>query len=148
MRTVLVFSALCYSLSVNAQVHSWIRINLLGYKPESLKEAVWCSKAASPAQQFQLIDAASKQTVFEGRAGKAFGAYGPFKQSCRLNFSEYKKAGNYFLKVGEAVSCQVRQRRLPQRRISEVDSGQSTGCSQTLRTGEKHAGLGWRAAFG
>jgi len=104
MRTVLFFSALCYCFTVDAQVHSWIRINLLGYKPESAKEAVWCSKGTSAIQKFQLIDAGTKQIVFEGQAGKAFGAYGPFKQSCRLIFTGCKKEGNYFLKAGEAES--------------------------------------------
>lgn len=83
---------------------SWIRINLLGYKPGSSKVAVWCSKKNETVNTFQLIDAAKKQAVFSGSAGKPFGAYGPFTQTYRLNFSAFKKPGRYYLKVGNTLS--------------------------------------------
>ena len=66
---------------------TWIRINQLGYLPAGKKVAVWCSKEAGTLQQFQLIDSATGKVVFTGTAGKAFGAYGPFTQTYRLNFS-------------------------------------------------------------
>ncbi|MGB5028854.1 MAG: glycoside hydrolase family 9 protein, partial [Chitinophagaceae bacterium] len=37
-------------------------------------------------------------------AGKAFGAYGPFKQTYRLNFSHFKKPGRYYLLAGNVKS--------------------------------------------
>ena len=37
-------------------------------------------------------------------AGKAFGAYGPFKQTYRLNFSSFKKPGRYYLQAGGVKS--------------------------------------------
>ena len=82
---------------------SWIRINLLGYKPSGIKVAVWCSKEEKAIQTFQLIDSASNKIVFEAKAGKNFGAYGPFSQTYRLNFSSYKKPGKYYLRSGNAV---------------------------------------------
>jgi len=87
---------------VNEQ--SWIRINLLGYKPGNSKVAILCSKVDLAIKVFQLIDANSKKIVFSASAGKPFGAYGPFMQTYRLNFSGFKKAGKYYLQVGDARS--------------------------------------------
>ena len=85
-------------------VSSWIRINQLGYQPGGVKVAVWCSKEQLTISKWQLVDARSKQIVFSGTAGKAFGAYGPFKQSYRLFFSTFKKAGRYYLQAGNVKS--------------------------------------------
>jgi endoglucanase len=83
---------------------SWIRINLLGYKPDNSKVAIWCSKEYKPVKTFQLVDAKTKKFVFTGSAGTPFGAYGPFTQTYRLNFSKFKKAGRYYLQAGGARS--------------------------------------------
>lgn len=82
----------------------WIRINLLGYLPGNNKVAVWCSKIAAPVTKFQLIEAATGKEVFSADAGKPYGAYGPFTQTCRLDFSTFRKAGKYVIKAGKAVS--------------------------------------------
>ena len=87
-----------------ADDQSWIRINLLGYKPSNPKIAIWCSKEDKPIKTFQLVDAKTKKFVFTGSAGKAFGAYGPFTQTYRLNFSKFKKPGTYYLQAGGAKS--------------------------------------------
>ncbi|MGZ3846029.1 MAG: glycoside hydrolase family 9 protein [Flavisolibacter sp.] len=83
---------------------AWIRTNYLGYKPGGIKVGVWCSKQNQNLQSFNLVDAGTNKTVFIGRAGKAFGAYGPFTQTYRLNFSSYKKPGKYYLQAGETKS--------------------------------------------
>ena len=79
---------------------SWIRINQLGYIPGGVKVAVWCSKEQLTISNWQLIDAKSNKIAFTGNSGKAFGAYGPFIQTCRLNFSAFNKPGRYFLQAG------------------------------------------------
>ena len=66
---------------------SWIRINQLGYIPEGIKAAVWCSKGNAALADWSLVDAASGKVVFKGKAGKDFGAYGPFSKTSRLDFS-------------------------------------------------------------
>lgn len=94
-------------LSLSLKKHSppaWIRINLLGYKPSSPKVAVWCAKEKAFIKTFQLVDAATDKVVFTGRAGTAFGAYGPFAETYRLNFSSFSKAGRYKVKVEETES--------------------------------------------
>jgi hypothetical protein len=66
--------------------------------------AVWCSKDSFTVQNWQLVDALTKRFVYTGKTGKAFGAYGPFKQSYRLNFSAFQKPGKYYLQAGGARS--------------------------------------------
>ncbi len=44
-----------------------------------------------------MVDAATKEIVFTRKSGRAFGAYGPFKQSYRFDFSSFKKIGRYYL---------------------------------------------------
>jgi endoglucanase len=83
---------------------AFIRVNLLGYKPASKKVAVWAGKEAHTITNFQLVDVLSGKIVFQGDAGKAFGAYGPFAQTYRLDFSSFSNGGRYFLQAGEAVS--------------------------------------------
>lgn len=83
---------------------AWIRINQLGYTPGGVKVAVWCSKGQSAAGSWQLVDVNTGKTVASGMAGKSYGAYGPFKQTCRLNFSSFGKPGRYYLQAGAVRS--------------------------------------------
>lgn len=106
---------------------AWIRINQLGYTPAGIKVAVWCMKDSSTVNtQFQLVDAVTGKTVYTGKAGKNFGAYGPFKQTYRLNFSPFTKNGKYFLKAGNTKS--------PEFRIdNDVYSGSADFCLRYMR---------------
>lgn len=83
---------------------AWVRINQLGYLPGGIKVAVWVSKEEALPPRFQLIAAASHKVVYSGSTGRSFGAYGPFQQSCRLDFTAFKEAGSYYLKAGTAIS--------------------------------------------
>jgi endoglucanase len=99
-----VLFTLFFSFTNKPVESSWIRINLLGYKPNSVKVAVWCSKEDKNISAFQLVNADTKQVVFTAPAGKAFGAYGPFTQTYRLDFSPFLQSGKYLLRVGETQS--------------------------------------------
>ena len=83
---------------------AWVRINQLGYLPEGIKVAVWGSKESEQPHSFQLVAAATQKVVYTGNTGTAFGAYGPFRQTCRLDFTTFKDVGEYYLKAGAAVS--------------------------------------------
>jgi len=94
----------------NTSEPSWIRINQLGYMPNGIKVAVWCSKISidsvfkmlehsTPRDGWALKDAKTGQTVYEGTLGKDFGTYGPFRRTHRINFSEFKKSGRYYLQA-------------------------------------------------
>ena len=87
---------------------TWIRINLAGYQPSGVKVAVWGSKQHVSLNNFQLIDKATGKVVFENNAGKAYGSYGPFQQTYRLDFSAFKKPGTYTVRAGDAVSPEFR----------------------------------------
>jgi len=83
---------------------AWIRINWLGYRPGSPKVAFWVSQATDSLQRFQLVEAATGKVVLEQPASKAYGAYGPFRQSQRLTFTAYNKPGKYYLQAGSVRS--------------------------------------------
>ncbi|HTE34766.1 MAG TPA: glycoside hydrolase family 9 protein, partial [Chryseolinea sp.] len=92
------------SLSHRPLENAWIRINLMGYTPLGIKVAVWCGKSNESIGAFQLVEQRTGKVVFEHAAGKAFGAYGPFVQSYRLDFTSFRRPGTYVLRVGEVAS--------------------------------------------
>jgi peptidoglycan/xylan/chitin deacetylase (PgdA/CDA1 family) len=83
---------------------SVIRVNLLGYTPLGSKVAVYGDKAGSRFTEFRLMDSATSKAVFAGKPGVWFGAYGPFKESARLNLTAFSKPGTYYLEAGKARS--------------------------------------------
>lgn len=104
----------------------YIRINQLGYLPAGIKVAVWGSLSDGTLQSFELLDSASGKVVFKAAAGKAFGSYGPFKQSYRLDFSSFKTPGTYLLRTGNTSS--------PYFRIAQnVYDGSADFCLRYLR---------------
>ena len=99
--TIMVF---VFSFKQKENQNEWIRINQLGYTPLGIKVAVWCSKDVTNISAFDLIDSATGKIVFTNNAGKPFGAYGPFTNTYRLNFSSFSTPGIYYLKAGDAIS--------------------------------------------
>jgi len=99
-----VFAWILFSFRNDGETGSWIRINQLGYTPEGIKVAVWCGKGMEQISSFQLIDSTTGKPVFTQKASKNFGAYGPFENTYRLNFTSFKKPGRYYLKAGKATS--------------------------------------------
>ncbi len=91
---------IAFLFAFNEEENTWIRINWLGYRPDGIKVAVWCSKEDKNITRFQLVEAETKKFVFSGTAGKAYGTYGPFVQTFRLNFSKFTKPGRYYLQAG------------------------------------------------
>src|SRR5881392_1042135 len=97
------------------QQTSWIRINQLGYATKGIKVAVWCSKDHPDGhrnaihnlpggQGWQLVDAGTNKVVYSAGPAKLFGAYGPFLQTCRLDFSSFTKPGHYWLQLANTRS--------------------------------------------
>jgi len=101
---LIVTVGLIFSFTKKENENEWIRINQLGYTPDGIKVAVWCSKYDASIQSFDLVDSATGKTVFSNKPGKSFGAYGPFTNTYRLNFSTFKTPGVYYLKAGNAQS--------------------------------------------
>ncbi|MEJ1238187.1 glycoside hydrolase family 9 protein [Chryseolinea sp. T2] len=101
--SVLLWMMLTATTTLGAD-NAWIRINLMGYKPGSVKVAVLCSKGEISVEKFKLLRASDNSVVFEGSAGKDFGAYGPFSHTFRLDFSAVHETGTYVLSAGTTVS--------------------------------------------
>jgi len=84
--------------------NSWIRVNHIGYLEDDVKVAVWISKGIQHIHTFQLIDAATGQPVFQGDRVKDTGRIWAFETSARLNFSEFRKPGHYYIKAADTQS--------------------------------------------
>ena len=89
---------------LQVKADSWIRINQLGYLPQSVKVAVFMSEEPADIQEYALIDAFTGQTVRTFNSTKATGKMGLMKSTYRLDFSDFNQPGTYYLKAGKAVS--------------------------------------------
>ena len=58
---------------LQVKADSWIRINQLGYLPQSVKVAVFMSEEPADIQEYALIDAFTGQTVRTFNSTKATG---------------------------------------------------------------------------
>ncbi|MFD2935837.1 glycoside hydrolase family 9 protein [Spirosoma flavum] len=124
---VLVVAFSLVALVVHKEEPAVIRINLLGYRPDSPKIAVWGSMSDQPVTRFQLIDEQTNQEIQNLSVGLAFGEYGPFKQTYRLDFSVFRKSGHYHLQTDDGT-------RSPSFRIGEdVYSGKADFCLRYMR---------------
>ena len=91
-----------------AQQNAWIRINQLGYTPAGKKVAVWGGKSIRQLRSFEVKNAKTGKTVYVHPVGKDYGAYGPFVQSFRLDFSSMQDTGHFFIQAGEIKSPNFR----------------------------------------
>ncbi len=103
-RSFILICILILTMNNDAWSQQWIRINQLGYTPQSVKVAVFCSKENTSISTFQLIDSMSNKVVYKSKAGKSFGKYGPFENTYRLNFSRFKTPGVYYVVAGNTKS--------------------------------------------
>jgi len=81
-----------------------IRINQLGYTPKGIKVAVWGALIPYSISGFTIVEAKTRKVVFKGNTGNAYGAYGPFKQTYRLDFSRFTDTGSFYIKAGTTQS--------------------------------------------
>lgn len=100
--------SIIFILSTFAFPNSWIKINQLGYIPDELKFAVLLSKEKLDLKYFYLFDAISDKVVWRSNKVTKTGEWYHFKSSFRLNFSDFKKAGVYYIKVGNIKSPNFR----------------------------------------
>lgn len=103
-------SLLFLLISINilfAQQRSWIRVNQLGYLPESKKVVVWVSKGNQNIKTYEVWDADKNIVVFRGKVNKLFGKYGPFERGARLDISKVQKEGKYYIKTDDGTQSPV-----------------------------------------
>ncbi len=105
MKKARIFS-LCLALCLTGALRAgqWIRINQLGYLPQSVKVAVFMSEETEELSEFSLIDDFTGQVVETFRAPKSTGSYGGMQSTYRLDFSSVTRPGTYRLKAGGALS--------------------------------------------
>lgn len=108
MRFSLLLSTICL-ITFNTFATGFIRINQLGYLPNSVKVAVFISsEKETGTSSFQLYETLSGKLVFEGQPEMADASVWGMQSACRLNFSEVKTEGGYFLKMGNTISPSFR----------------------------------------
>ncbi len=76
----------------------------MGYSPESVKVAVLGSKEELSTKSFELVDILTGKTVFHSRNIQIYGAYACFREIFRLNFSDFKEKGTFFIRAGRIFS--------------------------------------------
>jgi endoglucanase len=98
------FVSLCLLSFHLLPAQSWIRVNQLGYLPESQKVAVLVSKDEMNINSFTLHDALTEEEVWRSGSIRSFGAYAAFQSGSRLNFSGFKRPGAYYVQVEQTRS--------------------------------------------
>ena len=89
------------------QAENWIRVNQVGYLNNDIKVAVMLMQEAEPVTSFTVTNAKTGETVTLGQIQNT-GAQEPFDGTARLNFSEIKTPGTYYITAGETRSPEFR----------------------------------------
>jgi len=97
---IVLFTLILHTVSAT----QWIRVNQQGYLPDDRKNAVWVTNQPGVVSGFQLVDEVTHQVVYRGKTIQQEGAQGAFRNTCRLNFSGFKKTGTFYIRAGQAQS--------------------------------------------
>jgi len=82
----------------------WIRINQLGYLPETRKAAVLIADEDLSIERFELRDAITQAVVYEGAVKRCDASGWGMKSAFRLDFSDFTRPGGYTVQTGETKS--------------------------------------------
>ncbi|MFQ3576540.1 MAG: glycoside hydrolase family 9 protein, partial [Cytophagales bacterium] len=99
-------------LFIFSQIHSQVlvRYNIVGYDPNSAKEAVIMSNSTCNGYSWSLKNSLN-QVVISGTlsgSGTAAGDYMPMAHNYKINFTGVNQAGNYVLSVQNAADVNIR----------------------------------------
>lgn len=97
-----------YCLSFEVQAQSWIRINQLGYLPNSIKVAVFISNEDQAILDFEVKDAVNNTIVFTNKGVPANAQRWGMKHAARMNFSKVTKDGEYYIESNGVKSPHFR----------------------------------------
>ena len=86
--------------------NTWIRINQIGYLPNSIKVAVILSKDEINLKTCFVCRESDRKIVLtiENKHVTGFGEFGSFKSSYRLDFSSLQDTGYYYIQAGKTRS--------------------------------------------
>lgn len=108
MKKTYLFTTFCLIFSLNTfGADSWIRVNQLGYLPNSDKRAVFMGKDPVVLESFSLHQALTGEVVFQSASPEEKGVFYTFGSSYVLDFSAFTTPGAYYLKAGNAVSPKI-----------------------------------------
>ncbi|HCY76751.1 MAG TPA: glycoside hydrolase [Ignavibacteriales bacterium] len=96
LKLLILFLCLSFFQSF-AQVDSWIRVNQLGYLPNTPKVAVLISKKNILLKEFLIKEVKTKKIVYTSNSIQSFGSVWNFNSNFRLDFSSFKDEGIYFI---------------------------------------------------
>ncbi len=98
-------------LMVDGEMVNYISVNQLGYTHYSAKIATFSDNTGSvtpnsstiklteDTYEFELVDASTGKVVYEGVSSRKFKDDDSGDNVCKLDFSEYYKAGEYYLRI-------------------------------------------------
>ncbi len=105
MRKILLCISILFSMFDSLYAgDSWIRINQLGYLPNSVKVAVLISEEDVRIGQFQLRNAITKTVVYKGQTKEYDATDWGMKSAYRLDFSNFKGTGGYYIQIDDIMS--------------------------------------------
>ena len=104
MKKRLITTLLFLASTLAVRAEGWIRINQLGYLPQSTKVAVLMSTEALDVQEFTLEETFSGKEVWRSSAIRATGPMGMMAGTWRLDFSAFTGEGSYRLCAGGVKS--------------------------------------------
>ncbi len=94
-----------FTFSIQPQnQNTWIRINQLGYLPNSIKEAVLISKENISPDNFVLKDALTGKIVYSSKDIEHYEKKWNFNFTARLNFSDFNLTGAYLIECQNVKS--------------------------------------------
>jgi len=102
------FFLLIFSLAGALNAETVIRINQLGYLPNSVKVAVFISSDEVEVKSFSLHDALTGKEVFNGNPKEKNAAEWGMQTAYRFDFSDFATSGGYYLKAGKTKSPNFR----------------------------------------
>lgn len=101
-RFLIVFIYLFFLFShASAQIH--IRINQLGFVPDSPKSAIAFSATPLPTD-FRIVNTTTSAVVFKGQVRPLSGSWGEFDHHADLDFTSLTTQGTYLIEIGSARS--------------------------------------------
>ena len=105
MKNIILLGILFLVFSSSTNGKSWVRINQMGYLPQSVKVAVFISEESLKFNDFELVESGSDKVVFNGIAVQYDGAKWGMKAAARLNFSNFSTEGKYYILAGGVHSA-------------------------------------------
>ncbi len=114
---------------------TFIRVNQLGYLPSAPKIAVACSLADTSIKSFTVVTMQGRR-VFGPAPATPAGAFGPCRQTHRLDFTRLRTPGNYIVVAGRIASPEIR-----------IAANAYRGAADTLLAYMREQRSGWNPLF-